>query len=371
MRKLLIATDSFLPRWDGVARFLIEILPYLKKEFEIIIVAPNFGELKQEEFADIRMIRFPITKFHIADYNIPKPSNKEIKNAVRQSDIVWTQTLGPIGYAAMKYGKRYRKPVIAYVHSIEWELFSKGITKNEFLMGILHNIAGRFVRHAYNNKADLLMVPSKGVDDTLRIQGITTKSRIIHLATNPEKFKPPEDKDDAKMKLGLNGTILGFCGRIGKEKNIDTLYKAFLRLKEHYKDLRLILVADGPEEQKKKFEKAIITGNVDPVPYFQAMDIFVLPSLTETTSLVTMEAMATGLPVIVTKVGYVKDYVTNGINGVFTPKKNSIIMAEKIERLITNPEIREQLGTNARKTIMKHYSWDKTAEKIMQTLKEF
>ena len=83
-----------------------------------------------------------------------------------------------------------------------------------------------------------------------------------------------------------------------------------------------------------------------------------------------MEAMSCGLPVVVTRVGYVKDYVTDGINGLFTPKKNSRIMAEKIERLLMHSELRERLGMNARKTIINHYSWDKTAKRIIEILKE-
>ena len=79
----------------------------------------------------------------------------------------------------------------------------------------------------------------------------------------------------------------------------------------------------------------ILTGSKDNVvPYLQAMDIYVLPSLTETTSISTLEAMSCGLPVVVTPVGYVKNYIHDGKNGLFFPKKNSGILARKINELI-------------------------------------
>ncbi len=368
-KRLLIATDSFLPRWDGVARFLLEMIPYLKKEFKITILAPDFGELNEEGFEDVRIIRFPTTKFQIADYNLPKPRWGVIKKEVEAHDVVWTQTLGPIGYLAMKYGRKKSKKVVAYIHSIEWELVSKGLTKNETFRKVILSIAKKAVKKLYND-ADMLMVPSGGISNFLTEQGIRTDRKIIHLATNPEVFKPPLDKEEAKRELEMGGKIIGFCGRIGKEKNLDTLYKAYKLLKKHHPHLKLIFIADGPESQKEKFPEAIITGNTRPVPYLQALDVFILPSLTETTSLSTMEAMSTGLPVVVTKVGYVKDYVTDGINGLFTPKKNVRKMAEKIERLLTHSELRERLGQNARKTILNHYSWDKTAKRIVETLKK-
>lgn len=72
-------------------------------------------------------------------------------------------------------------------------------------------------------------------------------------------------------------------------------------------------MGDGLDSQKaffKKNEDVILTGSTRNVlKYLQAMDLFVLPSLTETSSLATMEAMACGLPVVVTKVGYLKYYI--------------------------------------------------------------
>ena len=58
MKKLLIATDNFLPRWDGIARFLNEIIPRLSEDFDITVVSPNFGKIPEME--GVRFVSFPI-----------------------------------------------------------------------------------------------------------------------------------------------------------------------------------------------------------------------------------------------------------------------------------------------------------------------
>ena len=82
------------------------------------------------------------------------------------------------------------------------------------------------------------------------------------------------------------------------------------------------MVGDGTKKQVKEFKKiknCKVTGFVPDVhEYLKAMDIFVMPSLTETTSLATLEAMACGLPVIATKVGYIKNYLVRNHNGLFS-----------------------------------------------------
>ena len=107
--KLLIATDSFLPRWDGVSRFLSKIIPRISKEYDVTILAPKFkGKLKK---LNAELIRFPLINIQFGDISFAKPSIKKIKEEIKKADLVWAQTIGPIGAPAIHYAKKYKKPV--------------------------------------------------------------------------------------------------------------------------------------------------------------------------------------------------------------------------------------------------------------------
>ena len=100
------------------------------------------------------------------------------------------------------------------------------------------------------------------------------------------------------------------------------------------------------------------------------MDIFTLPSLLETTSLATLEAMSTQLPVVCTPVGLIKEYVKDKENGFLFPLSNSLILSMKLKWLLEEPQLRHEIGLFARKTVEQEFSWDKTVSQIVTQLQQ-
>ena len=78
--RLLIATDNFLPRWDGIARFLSEIVPKIKNDFDVTIVAPDFKGSAPD--LGVRVVRIPLSRLKIGDFNVAKFRSEEIKKLV-------------------------------------------------------------------------------------------------------------------------------------------------------------------------------------------------------------------------------------------------------------------------------------------------
>nr|MCK4930265.1 glycosyltransferase [Nanoarchaeota archaeon] len=191
-KRLLIATDNFLPRWDGIARFLSEIIPRLKYKYDITIIAPDFGPCEAEKDKVIRLVKMPITKFRIGDFNPARFDYKTIKREVRRADIVFSQTIGSIGMLAIITAKRNRKKVISFIHSIEWELVARAIGLT-LLMKYLRVLTKFFVRKIYN-KSSLLIVPSENIAEMLTWQKIKTKKKVIHLGVDTKKFVPVGNK---------------------------------------------------------------------------------------------------------------------------------------------------------------------------------
>lgn len=371
MKKLLIATDCFLPRWDGIVRFLLEIIPTLKEEYEITILAPNFGDYKK--IPDVNIVRFSVFKVNFGDIEFSGFNYSKIKKYVNESDLVFVQTIGPIGTSAIRAARKWKIPVIAYVHSIEWELATRSLNKFKWLT----NMFTRWYARRHYNRCDLLIVPSIEVEEKHKKNGIHTNKVVVHLGTDIKKFKPVIDKKEAKLKLGFDPykKIIGFSGRIGREKDLITLYRAFRRIEKKFIDVKLLIVGKGIKELENIFSSnrnIIMPGSVNNVEdYYGAMDIFVLPSLTETSSLATMEAMASSLPVVTTPVGFVKEYIQEKKNGMFFPFKNSLVLSMKLEMLLENDILRETLGKNARNTIIEKFRWKYTIENISEILRKY
>jgi len=374
MKKLLIATDSFLPRWDGVARFLLELLPNLSSLYEITVVAPDFKG-KTKPFTNIKIVRVPLSKIEAGDYISARLKPYMIKKLVQENDFVWTHTIGTIGTPAIYYANKFKKPVIAFVHSLEWELVSKSITSRKIGQSYIQIFIIRLMKYLYN-RCNLLLVPSVDVAEKLKELSIKTKKSIVRLGVNTDVFIPPKNKRISKKGLNINPdyVVIGFSGRLGREKSLETLYKAFKRLEKRYKNLFMLAIGKGVRKIERKFSSnrniKLVKYTNRILYYLQAMDIYVMPSLTETSSLSTMEAMACGLPIVTTKVGLIKHYVKDKINGCFFPKENDLVLSLKLEWLIKNKEIREQMGKRARETIVKKYQWSRTVDKIKKILRE-
>ena len=108
-KKLLIGTDNYQPRWDGISRFLYELLPNLSQEYEITVLAPKSNNKNYEDSNDIKVIRLKTFSFQIGDFTPSKFHFRKIKNQVKKSDIVWIQDLGPIGTLTLLYAKKFNK----------------------------------------------------------------------------------------------------------------------------------------------------------------------------------------------------------------------------------------------------------------------
>jgi glycosyltransferase involved in cell wall biosynthesis len=360
-RKLLIATDNFVPRYDGIARFLREVMPVLTELFDVTVVCPNYGPV---DMPTIRVVQIPLSKWRIGDYQLPKFHFSEIRKLVSEHDVVFCQGVGPIGYAAIRAAHR-RKKLVLFTHSIDWELVPKALGDSA-LRHIAPDIAKWMVRRQYN-KCDLLLVPSESTSEVLHWNKIDTKQEIVNLGVNTKEFVPAKDKAAAKVRLGLpkDRLVIGYHGRLAPEKDLKTLLRGFLRIK----NATLLVVGTGIPELERAFEReniVLVGGRDNVVPYLQAMDIYVLTSLTETTSLSVLEAMSCGLPVISTPVGYVNDYIRNGENGILIPKQNPYALAKELDKLLASELQREKMGLAARKTVEKDFTWDKTRKRIKE-----
>lgn len=372
-KKLLILTDNYLPRRDGVVTFLREILPRLKLLFDITLVCPDHVDLKESK--NITLVRIPTSKKYVADFYLPKFRPFKIAKAIIKTDIVFSQTIGPIGATGLFIAQRLGKKTVSFIHSLEWELVNKAI-KNNFWKNHSPNLARWLARFLYR-RCSSLIVPSDNIGDQLTWERIMTPREIIHLGTDTEKFKPLDalERKKRREELGFKTTdiIIGYHGRISREKDVETLLRAFVKLRNKHKNLKLFIIGSGVPSIEKKLKdqpETVYMKAIDNVEYYlPLMDIYCLPSLTETTSLSVLEAMSCELPVISTQVGFVKDYIKPEVTGLFFKKKDSFALAKVIEELMVKEKLMHELGLNARAMVKEKFNWDITAKKLTNFFK--
>ncbi len=374
--KLLIVADTYYPKVDGTMKFMEEFIKRSSSEFDISLLVPDFGiKTKIPGVKEITFIQ-PSKFIKVSGYPNLKLScsnRKKILSAIQNADTIFIQGPALTSYLSIYYSSKFEKPTIFYIHTIAWELFAKFFPKilNWFFLNAIKHLSVMMY-----NRCDTIIVPYHELQTELETAHVTTTITVAKLGVDIIRFSPTTEKRLYKEKIGIDPKkfVIGYVGRISKEKNVTVLLNACTKINSE-KPIHLLLVGDGPKNQISQCQSrhnCTITGFVDNVPdYLKAMDLFVMPSSTETTSLATLEAMATGLPVIASKVGFIKNYIVKDYNGIFFAKENPAMLATKIEKLMRNYKLREQLGLNARKTIAYSFSWERSISKIKKILLNF
>ena len=159
-------------------------------------------------------------------------------------------------------------------------------------------------------------------------------------------------------------------GRMSQEKAHSDLIAAFQILRTRHPQATLLLVGDGPERiklEKSAGEGVIFTGQqMDVSRFFAIADVMVLPSLTEGSPNVLLEAMACGVPSVATEVGGVPEIVANEKEALLVPARAPEKLAAAIDRVLTEPGLRSALIASSLETIRLRHSPQARAQSLMR-----
>lgn len=200
-----------------------------------------------------------------------------------------------------------------------------------------------------------------------------------HNSVRPKPKVAAGDVQFLKTRLGVasDERMLLTVGRLSREKAHIDLLAAFKRLRTTNPDIssKLIIVGDGPERVRLEAatkahglkERVIFTGQISDVqPFYAAADVFVLPSHSEGSPNVLLEAMAANLPIVATAVGGVPEIVENNESALLVPANDPDVLAAAIARVLTDQSVAERLTNNSAALIASQY----TPEKYVRALVE-
>jgi len=259
---------------------------------------------------------------------------------------VHVSTPGPLGIMAfvaakvlgLKVSLAYHTdlPKYAYIYTKDEEL-------ERFLLKLFTGVA---------NLSDKFFVPSEYYQRRFIGEGVEPmKVKIFRRGVDTETFSPDKRVEDfwSKRLWKKVKRVILYVGRVAREKNLDT----FMYVAKHFPEETFVVVGDGPyrkELERKKPKNVHFVGYMRGEELSQAYAssyVFLFPSETETYALVILEAMASGLPVIVSSEGASPEHVKSYVNGFIATTKEDYI--EKLSLILSDENLRNSMSSEARR----------------------
>ena len=371
-KKLKLLRMSNIP--VSIDVFCRDLLAELSKDYEVVVVSSPEKELESiRKREGVRTIGVKIERriSPLKDFKTLLRLVKIFKH--ERPDIVHTMNpkAGLLGMMAARYsGVRLR------VHSFTGLVFpqAKGIKK--YILKTTDKITCRCATH--------ILPEGNGVRKDLLFNKITSKPlRVLgygNIRGIDIKYYSPDNAEiqpQASVLARKDMFTFIFVGRIARDKGIGELVEAFLRLSDKRKDIRLfILGVDEPDDRPSaKILEAIrhtsqieATGGVSDVrPYMKASDCLILPSYREGFPNSVIEGGAMGLPCIVTDINGSNEIISNGVNGLIVPAKDTEALCRAMGKVVEDRQLYDRMRMNARQMVI--HRFDRTL--VWNSLKAF
>ncbi len=325
------------------------------------------------------LIRFILAEFNAAIFGLA--ASRYLRSNSSKIDAVHFH-LTSIGLIISILNRKLRSKMFYTCHQGAWELVEGKLSLSERLHLFLDPYLMRRVSKviALNETAKQKFV-SRG---KVKAENVV----VMHNGVDINFFRPDIEVGETSKKYGLEGKhVVLFVGRLARIKGIEHLLKAADTVVNKLDCRNALFMLVGPPsfdatekpmtmdeilnyiEQHQLEKNIILTGSLpleEVRVMYAACDIFALPSLAEGDPLVTLEAMASGKPVIGTRVGGIPNQIRDGWNGFLIEPRDERQLAEKIKYLIDNPEERKRMGVNSRKYAEEEFDWSKVAERLLK-----
>lgn len=351
---------EFIPcRNSGLAIYADKLAKGLSLEHDVTVVTSQCAGTKKEEFiGNIRVIRLLLpsydkTKWISFGYKVSKMLEK--LNDERKFDL--------IHFLDVHLGYAYTKPFVGTIHQSFGQRLKgdDGLPYHSSISNLIqrfiyYNIAKVLEKKALNTSIKLISVSGATKKEFVNNYGIDcSKIEVIYNGIDTNFFKPT-NTEKLKEKLGLKDEkILLYVGFTTPRKGVEYLASALNMLNKI--DVKLLMIGKWENGYIDKFYKYIgknkckvieigyVEDNEMP-QYYSLADVFVLPSLLEGFGFPLVEAMACGTPVVSTNVGSIPEVVADC--GTIVPPRNSRMLADAIDKLLTNKNISEKFSKNGK-----------------------
>jgi glycosyltransferase involved in cell wall biosynthesis len=286
-------------------------------------------------------------------------------------DILHTHTAkaGAVGRMAASLVGDARPPIV--VHT-----FHGHVLRGYF--GPRLSYGFRLLERWLAKRTDALVAVSPEVRDELVRLGVAPAEKFTVVRVGIELSARVADLDgraETRRRLGIAGDsfTVGWVGRMTGVKRTSDVLLAFKRLRERGVDAFLCMIGDGPEREQLErrahelgiMKRTLFLGYQEQVaPYYAALDAMILPSGNEGTPVSAIEALAAGRPVVATRVGGLPDVVREGEDGFLVAPGAVDELADRLEQLAADEELRRRMGEAGRERVLPRYSVERLIDDV-------
>ncbi|MFI5187086.1 MAG: glycosyltransferase [Chitinophagales bacterium] len=382
--RILFVSDTYYPHINGVYYFVCRIGPLLQeKGHEIAVMAPSDSVRSSKKKIDnLDVYGLPsVSAIYYPSIRIPIPLF--LKSRVSQiiqnfkPDIIHIQDHFSISKEVVRVNRHLKIPIIGTNHFMP-ENFTVHVHGENFRRRFENFLWKDFSR--VFNQVDLVTTPTETgallIRPKLKVDVIAISSGI-----SLESFNPAGSTHLIKEKYSIpDKPILLYVGRLDPEKHIEEILQAVAKA---IKKIDFCFVVVGKGIRKTALEKlthqlgiadnVIFTGFVpdEDLPYFYKLSrCFIIASIAELLSLATLQAMASGLPVIAVNAGALVELVNDNMNGYLFREGDITAIVQYIENIMTDDELYRRMGEKSLEYIQQHdlYKTLGSFEKLYQVL---
>ncbi len=310
--RIAIVTETWPPEINGVALTVQSLAQGLAAiGHSIEIVRPRQDDDKAAAIAGLDHLPMPgaaLPRYPGLRFGLPAHRRLRRRWSQQRPDVLYIATEGPLGLTALGAARRLGIPVSTGFHT-RFDDYAR-----HYGLGFLTPIVYAYLRR-FHNRADATLVPTVELAaflETNRFRNV----RLLRRAVDTKLFHP-QQRDEALRRewhLGEDNLAVICIGRIAPEKNLDLAVAAFRAIQAQHPTARFVLVGDGPARKTLSaahpdFVFAGVRRGADLARHYASGDLFLFPSVTETFGNVTLEALASGVPVIAYDYGAAREHM--------------------------------------------------------------
>lgn len=374
--KILFISDVYFPRINGVSTSIKTFVDQMQSLGHTVhLIAPDYQVQTQDEDWIKRIPAFSIyfdPEDKLMKYGEAMKLLSELQK--EQYDIIHVHTPFVAHYLGLKLAAKLNIPCIETYHTFFEDYLHHYLP---WIPKVMARGLARMISKQQCNAVDAIVAPSKPMLDVLRSYGVNVSADVIPTGVQEHSFKEADGKAfRQKYDIPLDRPMLLYVGRVAFEKNIDFLLGMAMVLADERPDILLVVTGEGPAEASlhNLAQTLNIENNVKFLGYldratelnacYQAADVFVFASKSETQGLVLLEAMAQGTPVVAIAELGTASILVEGEGALIAPE-NTLQFAEKVHQLLIYPEQRFDLGKRAKEYVLNKWTARLQAERMV------